>query len=91
MWISKKDYEELEQKLIEKERARIDKLISDVEEKFNIYMQEYFNANDIIKSQCGTPAFRFYTENEMVKPIEYGEIFIPALHIKFIKGEKADE
>lgn len=88
MWISKKDYEELENKLIKKERERIDKLIADVEEKFNSYMDKYVKANDVLTSQCGTPAFRVYTENETVKPIEYGEIFIPALHIRFIKGEK---
>lgn len=84
-------YKELQAKMCEllaRERYRIDKLLVEIENKFNEHMEKYSKANAILTRQREFPAFRFYTENELAKPIEYGEIFIPALHIRFIKGEK---
>lgn len=74
--------------IIAKERWRIDRLITDVENKFNSYMEEYSKANIILTKHREPPVFRIYSELDNVKTIEYGEIKIPQLHIRFIKGEK---
>ena len=73
--------------MIETERRRIDDLIKDIETRFNAYMEEYSKANDILTKHREKPVFRTYTELDSIKPIEYGEIRIPELHIRFIKGE----
>ena len=74
--------------MIEIERRRIDDLIKDIETRFNSYMEKYSKANDILTKHREPPVFRTYTELDSIKPIEYGEIRIPELHIKFIKGER---
>ena len=74
--------------MIEIERRRIDDLIKDIETRFNAYMEEYSKANDILTKHSEPPVFRTYTELDSIKPIEYGEIRIPELHIRFIKGER---
>lgn len=74
--------------ILANEKMRIDNLVRDIETKFNQYMEEYSKANAILTRQRGVPVFRVYTDNEPIKPIEYGEIRIPELHIRFIKGEK---
>lgn len=70
------------------EKMRIDNLVRDIESRFNKYMEEYSKANAILTMHNEVPVFRVYADNEQAKPIEYGEIRIPALYIKFIKGEK---
>lgn len=74
-------------KIIAIERHRIDVLIKDIETRFNSYMKEYSKANDILTRHREPPIFRIYTDLDSIKPIEYGEIRIPELHIRFIKGE----
>lgn len=69
------------------ERHRIDVLIKDIESRFNAYMEEYSKANDILTKHRRPHVFRTYAELDSIKPIEYGEIRIPELHIKFVKGE----
>ena len=77
--------------MLANEKMRVDQLVFDIKSKFDSYMEKYEKANAVLTRQSGVPIFRVYTENELAKPIEYGEIFIPALHIKFIKGDKSDE
>lgn len=86
-----KKYSDLQEKmweLLETERHRIDNLVHDIETRFSQYMEEYSKANAILTKHRQPPIFRVYTETDMARPIEYGEIRIPELHIKFVKGEK---
>ncbi len=69
-----------------KERKRIDDLLKDIKQKFDNYMLELQGKVAFI----GKPIFEvsIYRDKTKVKTVEYGDIRIEPLHLRFIKGEE---
>ena len=69
-----------------KDRKRIDDLLKDIKQKFDNYMLELQGKVAFI----GEPVFEVltYSDKTKVKTVEYGDIRIEPLHLRFIKGEE---
>ena len=69
-----------------KDRKRIDDLLKDIKQKFDNYMLELQGKVVFI----GEPVFEVltYSDKTKVKTVEYGDIRIEPLHLRFIKGEE---
>lgn len=69
-----------------KDRKRIDDLLKDIKQKFDNYMLELQGKVAFI----GEPIFEVstYIDKTKVKTVEYGDIRIEPLHLRFIKGEE---
>ena len=69
-----------------KDRKRIDDLLKDIKQKFDNYMLELQGKVAFI----GEPIFEasIYSDKTKVKTVEYGDIRIEPLHLRFIKGEE---
>lgn len=72
--------------IMTKDRKRIDVLLEDIKQKFDNYMLELQGKVAFI----GEPVFELstYRDKTKVKTIEYGDIRIEPLHLRFIKGEE---
>lgn len=75
--------------LVSKDRIRIALLIEDIKQKFEDYFDNLKNAGAFIETNSKPIECKEYSEESLVEPkrIEYGEIEIKPLHLKFIKGE----
>lgn len=71
------------------DRKRIDVLLKDIEQKFNAYIEQLTNASAFIENNSKPIECKVYSEKSLKEPtiIEYGEIKIEPLHLKFIKGK----
>lgn len=68
------------------DRKRIDVLLKDIEQRFNAYMENLKGNVAVIRKQDPLIECKVYRDDAQIEPIEYGEIRIEPLHLKFIKG-----
>lgn len=69
------------------DRKRIDVLLKDIEQKFNAYMRSLDGNIVVIRKQDPLIECKAYRDDTQIEPIEYGEIRVEPLHLKFIKGK----
>lgn len=69
------------------DRKRIDVLLKDIEQKFNSYMRSLEGNIAVIRKQDPLIECKEYRDSVQIEPLEYGEIRIEPLHLKFIKGK----
>lgn len=72
---------------IAQDRKRIDVLLKDIEQKFNSYMRSLEGNIVVIRKQDPLIECKLYRDDVQIEPIEYGEIRVEPLHLKFIKGK----
>ena len=69
------------------DRKRIDVLLKDIEQKFNSYMRRLEGNIVVIRKQDPLIECKVYRDDVQIEPIEYGEIRVEPLHLRFIKGK----
>jgi hypothetical protein len=78
--------------VVEEDRKRVDKLLENLEKQFNDDLKQLQEVGAMIELESKPIQCKIYDEHSPMKMtiLDFGEVRIEPIHIRFIKGEKFD-